>query len=110
MANAKGKAKAGSKVKAKPQEETEFGLDTELTRFLVMLSVDEQMRSLYVLDPKALLDNWPFPLDKDVVQALKQRDLDSIRDALISQFGSTNSVVKRHKRPGPKKARPMRSR
>lgn len=86
------------------------GLDAELTRFLLMLSFDEDMRSEYMRNPDEYVDNWPWTLDKAAVEALKQRDFESIREALIAQHGSINFVAPRRKRARPAKARPKRSR
>lgn len=92
------------------KEPKETGLDAELTRFLLMVSFDEEMRSQYMRNPDEFVDNWPWELDKGVIQALKQRDFESIREALIAQHGSINFVAPRPKRARPAKARPKRSR
>lgn len=86
------------------------GLDAELTRFLLMLSFDEDMRSQYMANPDEVIDNWPSGLDKGVKEALRQRDFESIREALIAQHGSINFVAPRRKRARPAKARAKRSR
>jgi len=73
------------------------GLDPELTRFLLLLAFDEKLSSLYNRDPTSFVDNWPHKLKEKVKTALKSRDSAQIADALISQFGSQNSIASRRK-------------
>lgn len=84
-------AKSGTN-RAKP-------LDTELTRFLVMLSFDEEMRQSYKEDPAAVVASWPFKLEPMAKRALEKPDTQQIAVALISQFG----FLPRRRKPAPKR-------
>ena len=63
------------------------GLDAELTRFLVMLSFDEDLRQRYNADPAAVVAAWPFRLDPVAKKALENQSKQGVLEALISQFG-----------------------
>lgn len=90
--------------------EANKGLDTELTRFLLMLAFDEKMNELYETDSAEFVDNWPHPLSEDVRTVLKSRNSALISKALIAQYGTVNAVATKRRRSAQKRARGKRSR